>query len=194
MDLMRLYIFMLWIIWCIHTPIKSFDGFFVPLSMHACQQHTCFCCWSCVFACCISWTTWWIHHCLRTGLSQNVVHLLATCISGDGLTEDIRGRIVTLSEFGISVSRISVQLNIRVRTVQRVWRNFKLNGIRTTMHRSGRSMVTTPGKTGCWSGTPGWRASTLLLTYLTTWTDSPKDRYPEVLLFVAYVQPVYTEV
>ena len=62
-----------------------------------------------------------------------------------------------------------------------------------TMHSSGRSMVTTPGKTGCWSGTSGWRASTLLLTYLTTWTDSPKDMYPEALLFVAYVQPVSTE-
>ena len=71
------------------------------------------------------------------------------------LTEDIRGRIVTLREFGIAVIRISVQLNIRVRTVQRVWRNFRLNGIRTTMPRSGRSRVTTPDKTECWSGTPG---------------------------------------
>ena len=173
---------------------KVLTFFFVPLSMHACQQHTCFCCWSCVFACCISWTTWWIHHCLPYRFVTKCCSFTGNMHLRRRLTEDIRGRIVTLSEFGISVSRISVQLNIRVRTVQRVWRNFKLNGIRTTMHRSGRSRVTTPGKTGCWSGTPGWRASTLLLTYLTTWNDSPKDRYPEALLFVAYVQPVSTEV
>ena len=133
----------------VHTDTnQKFWRVFVPLSMHACQQQTCFCCWSCVFACYISLTTWWINHSLP-------YRFVTKCCSFTGnrhlkklLTEDIRGRIVTLRELGISVSRI-----------QRVWRNFRLNGIRTTMPRSGRSRVTTPDKTGCWSGTPGVRFS-----------------------------------